>query len=453
MTYQNQLEHLVNRYPDSWDYYGIHRNNSVDNFFKNPTLFIENTFMFASKKLLAPMANANSDWMRPQLSDARAAHSISAFFLGALIAKNLFNGAFTHLFTDSKRESSYDFSYIWTLTCLYHDCGYTFENNNTLAQGLASDVCSALINANFERLVSKAPCWLGMAKFRAAIRLQQSIWKSKRRFSYSRQRVEQSSAIQLCGEESRAIFAIEEYYRKAPKRLFMINSDRPICFPIRKSNEISRYFAYRLLPFAELEEKSSCIDHGIAGGCLFFDRIIRNYAKAYVKAFRDNPNTDISDFENPNDYDMHVHFTFDQLPVFAYIADCIINHNIWSAKVDTSYSEVYRKMGMSKLIGQEYEKINFFRNPLLFILAVSDSIEPYKVFSTQQIDKVPYNKKQLKSLFNRTRLEVNNDRIVMKPPRKLIKKCKQRLEEMQEWIDVECCKNGDIFEIIPKRYG
>jgi len=447
MTYQNQLENLVNHNnPNSWDYYGIHRDTNVDQFFDNPIRSIEETFMIASKILLAPMANADSDHMRPQLSAARAAHSISAFFLGALIAQNLFNGAFSSLFTDSKRESGYEFSYIWTLTCLYHDCGYTFEKDNTLAQQLARDVCSSWVNDSIENRAAKAPYRLGMAKFRETIELQQSIWQSKRRFSYCRQRVGQSSTMQPCCVECRAMYAIEDYYYHAPKRLFMTNSNNPICFPIRKSNEISRYFAYRLLPLDEPTEKSSCIDHGIAGGCLFFDRIIRNYAKAYGKAFRHNPNTDIRDFVGPND----MHFNFDQLPVFAYIADCIINHNVWSAKTDSSCSEIYRKMGMSNLIGPEYEKINFFRNPLLFILAVSDSLEPYKVFCTPQIDKVAYSKTQLKSLFNSTRLEVNNDRIVMKLPREMVDRCKQKLEEMQEWIDVECRKNGDVFEIIPQ---
>lgn len=84
---------------------------------------------------------------------------------------------------------------------------------------------------------------------------------------------------------------------------------------------------------------------------MFFDRMIRNYAKAYCSALSNDAGTDISDFANPNDYaSQPMHFSFDQLPLFAYISDCIINHNIWYAKSDTDNGQIYIKMGMEKLL-------------------------------------------------------------------------------------------------------
>ncbi|EGW38294.1 hypothetical protein DOT_3854 [Desulfosporosinus sp. OT] len=74
MTYYNQIEELVAQYPDFWDYYGIHRNSRIDQIFNNPLRFIEETFMYASKKLLAPTSNGEDDELRPKLSEARAAH-------------------------------------------------------------------------------------------------------------------------------------------------------------------------------------------------------------------------------------------------------------------------------------------------------------------------------------------------------------------------------------------
>ena len=143
MTYYNQIKQLVTQCADFWDYYNIHHYRDIDQFFNEPVSFIKNTFMYASKKLLAPRDEATSDLMYPAISDARAAHSVSTFFLGALIAQKLFEGRFKSLSTDKENKKVYEFSYIWTLTCLYHDCGYTLENNKALTQRLARAVNSA----------------------------------------------------------------------------------------------------------------------------------------------------------------------------------------------------------------------------------------------------------------------------------------------------------------------
>lgn len=86
---------------------------------------------------------------------------------------------------------------------------------------------------------------------------------------------------------------------------------------------------------------------------------------------------------------------------------------------------------------------------MLFILAVSDSIEPYKLFSTIQIDKAPYNKDQLQLLLKETNIEIINDRIVIKPPKTMIDKFHDKINELKDWVDVDCRENADTFEIIP----
>ena len=451
MTYYNQIKQLVTQCADFWDYYNIHHYRDIDQFFNEPVSFIKNTFMYASKKLLAPRDEATSDLMYPAISDARAAHSVSTFFLGALIAQKLFEGRFKSLSTDKENKKVYEFSYIWTLTCLYHDCGYTLENNKALTQRLARAVNSAWVHNTFEQRAKKYPHWLGMAIFRREMELRQSIWGFPNYRFYWRNCLNQNSVSLLNCFECRAILDIEEYYRHVPKCLYLAHSATPILFPIRKSSEINRYFAYRLLSVDAPITKRSCIDHGIAGGYLFFDRIIRNYANAYCSASRNNDDTDISEFTNPNDYsERPMHFSFDQLPLFGYIADCIINHNIWSASSYTAYGEIYKMMGMEKLMIPEYDKINFFKNPLLFTLAVSDSIEPYKLFSTPHIDKTSYASDQLKSIFNETCIEIKSDRIVIKPPKQMFDRLQQKLQELQDWVDVDCEKTEDVFEIIPR---
>jgi len=451
MTYYNQIEELVAQYPDFWDYYGIHRNSRIDQIFNNPLRFIEETFMYASKKLLAPTSNGEDDELRPKLSEARAAHSVSTFFLGAFIAKRLFDGVFSAISTERNSSNGYEFSYIWTLTCLYHDCGYTLEKDQTLAQQLAKAVNSSWARDTIEQQAAKHPYQLGMTQFRKSMELRRSIWCSQGSNSYCRSKQMHKNLIdQYDCVECRAILNIEDYYRHATKTLYSIGSATPIYFPIRKSSEINRYFAYRLLTFDTPVSKTGCIDHGIAGGYLFFDRIIRNYAKAYMSALRYDADTNISNFINPNDYnEQPMHFSFDQLPLFAYISDCIMNHNIWSAKSNTANAQIYQKLSMNKLLVPKYDRVNFFRNPLLFILAVSDSIEPYKLFSAIQIDKAPYNKDQLQLLLKETNIEIINDRIVIKPPKTMIDKFHDKINELKDWVDVDCRENADTFEIIP----
>lgn len=422
LSFYNQIEQLVTQYPDFWDYYCIHRNVRAGQFFSDPLKFIRDTFMYASKKLLAPTSNGEVDEFRLELSDARAAHSVSTFFLGALIAKNIFGGIFSSMSTNSTRSNSYEFSYIWTLTCLYHDCGYALEKNEKMAQQLTKAVSSAWNNGTIEQKAKRYPYWLGIAEFRKNMKLLQSIWQRKGYHSSCPKKHLQKNLInQHTDIEYRAIWDIQDYYQRVPKVLYLSNSEIPVHFPVRKSNEINRYFAYRLLTIDTPVKRIGCIDHGIAGGYLFFDRIIRNYANSYKSALSDNSDIDISNFANPNDYNENpMHFSFDQLPLFAYISDCIINHNIWSERSDTVYGEIYQRMGMHKLIIPRYDRVNFFRNPLLFILAVSDTIEPYKLFSTTHIDRIPFEKAQLDKLFNDTYIEIIDDRIVIKPPKPMI---------------------------------
>lgn len=446
------MEQLTTQYPDFWDYYGIHRNKRIGQLFNDPIWFIEETFSHASKKLLAPISYNEDDELRPKLSDARAAHSISTFFLGALIAHKLFDGRFTSLSTDRNNNKVYEFSYIWTLTCLYHDCGYTLENDKVLAPRLAQAVNMAWVHDTVRQRAEKYPHWLGMTKFRNSMKLRQSIWKTQYHRSHCcRKCAQQNLRNQDVCNECSAIRVIEDYYRRAPKTLYFTDSVTPIYFPIRKSNDINRYFAYRLLTVDAPVEKRGCIDHGIAGGYLFFDRIIRNYAKAYCSAVKNNVDTDISDFINPSDYSRQpMHFSFNQLPLFAYISDCIINHNVWSERSNTANGQIYQRLGMEKLLIPEYERVNFSRNPLLFILAVSDSIEPYKLFSTPRIDETPYSKSHLLSLFNDTSIEIIKDRIIIKPPTSMIDRLEHKLNELQDWVDVDWRKDTDTFEIIPR---
>jgi len=177
-----------------------------------------------------------------------------------------------------------------------------------------------------------------MNQFRQSEMISQSIWAK----AHSVRRQGRRNT-----PDSDVASALRSAYVNSPKRLYYQNSQHPIVFPTRTSVLVSRYFAYRLLSLGD--EKRSCIDHGVAGGIIFFDSMLQNYEEGYIKAKNRDSEAELSDFLNPNDYDHQMHFSFKQLPLFAYIADCIINHNIWSASLDSEQARIIGRFDRRQL--------------------------------------------------------------------------------------------------------
>lgn len=120
------------------------------------------------------------------------------------------------------------------------------------------------------------------------------------------------------------------------------------------------------------------IDHGIIGGFILYDRLKKNYENKWNEYRSRNSITNEIQKE---------HFELDglswrvqHLDHFAYISDAIIAHNIWYSK-DIDF---YRKFGLSRLKESSRNKISKKSNPLLFFLAIVDTIEPTKFFDKLQ---------------------------------------------------------------------
>ena len=67
----------------------------------------------------------------------RATHVVSAFFIGHYIyentqLKNLIDKEISKLVEVSGVKSDINFSFIWYLTCLFHDLGYNIEKSSNL---------------------------------------------------------------------------------------------------------------------------------------------------------------------------------------------------------------------------------------------------------------------------------------------------------------------------------
>lgn len=71
-------------------------------------------------------------------------------------------------------------------------------------------------------------------------------------------------------------------------------------------------------------------------------------------------------------------FCSEQLTVFSYISDCILSHNIFKQAPDTR--DLYEEYRLDDLFEENFKTITFESNPLLYILAVSDTLEPIKTY-------------------------------------------------------------------------
>ena len=177
--------------------------------------------------------------------------------------------------------------------------------------------------------------------------------------------------------------------------------------------------------------------------------IIKNYLHEFREKKRYDRNVNIEEFTIRNILDKDLRVGLDQTILFSYIADCIIKHNIWKAEDDTE--EIYRQYGLEYLIGDAFEKINFHKNPLLFVLCVSDTLEPYKNFHSNMfgssMDNFRYKKDNAKQIFEKYDIAVEKDRIIVEVPFDWINPFKGKLDDMMKWLDIRYTNNGQEFLI------
>lgn len=130
--------------------------------------------------------------------------------------------------------------------------------------------------------------------------------------------------------------------------------------PTYRKTTIEQYFLYRM--------KNKRVDHGIAAGYILFDRLVKNYLE-----HRDEHKADVFT-TNKDGHTLLWHK--DQIWVFALAADAVIAHNIWHLDSEALPDEI--RQG-----GEGERKLTVDGNPLAFVCAVVDSLEPVKRFDGQ----------------------------------------------------------------------
>lgn len=286
-----------------------------------------------------------------QLPDDRSVHTISGFFLGLLI-ENCINNTTT---LSLNSANHFPFAYLWFLTFLYHDYGYCVtERENCLIQFPQH---APIPNANHGRPTRACP-----GDYRALTQIKRTLGIDMSPFSaFSRQNstpsLEHALLIELT-QRSNTISCHSKLH---------FSNGTTIKDHQYSTNIITRYMNYCI-------NERKRVDHGIVGGYLFYDRMIKNYMLAYVSSLEEGyRELDLSDFCYQDR-----HFCREQLTIFSYISDCILSHNIFKQSPDTRDS--YVKYQLDALFEENFKTVTFEANPLLYILAVSDTMEPIKTY-------------------------------------------------------------------------
>ena len=295
-----------------------------------------------------------------QLPPERATHTVSGFFLGLLI-ENCINGV-NALAVES--QNNFPFSYLWFLTYLYHDYGYCIAERRNLPNPFPRH---APIPEIPQATLTKIP----MREYQALIQIKRTLGISLSPFSQHRcfsqagryttdspRRREHEILYTLTCQKNRLIGS--PYLR--------LNNGATVQRPRYSSAIITRYLNYCI-------NNRGRTDHGIIGGLLFYDRMLKNYMLAYVAQSNGSAHMlGLEDF-----YYQGRHFCMEQLKIFAYISDCILSHNVFRQPPEARAS--YETYLLDSLFLENFQPITYDENPLLYILSVTDSLDPVKVYS------------------------------------------------------------------------
>lgn len=400
--YQTMSDYFKNN-PIDWNYY-LNELELPKNI-NDARNFIKDFFAYGGKSYLI------HDIIQ-ECEPLRINHTLSVFFIGLLIK----NSSYHELnIIDDNQNEIFEFNYLWFLVSLFHDMGYVQEED-----------------------------WKYKFEYRKKSNDFKIIMKNHD-FPINSFRIYHNyNAYYDLG----IIYPAPCYFKTNPIMPYRIanskNNPRPnnrIIFNNRTIITRSMYprsTVFNYLEYCKMNEDINHYDHGIVGGLWLYDSLVKNYYLSYISL--NNPRIDFNDF-----YVNDLHFNTNQFSIFAYLADCIISHNMWFATDDETI-ELYEKCGLEQLIPPHAQPIQFDNNPLLFILALADTLEPIKtccdpkyklnIEPTEVLKNIEciFNQNHILLLFN------NND---------IFKIMKDKLDGLENWlnINIEICESANKIDI------
>jgi len=320
----------------SRNYYSLEV-DEFENDFLNSKQRIEDFFRIANKERLSMDFEV--------LDELRNYHSMSIVYFGILLNEKL-NVDMQIIINDF----NFNFKYYWSIMCFYHDLGYVFENDSSYIYKIRKKNYESRIRGYnyFFRIANSGICYDGM------------FFNSyKRNLMLSYNQIFMTNYI----NRKNTITTESEF-----DDIRNLNYIKIRCFDhnvnISKSQymkkTVENYYKYR-------KNEMHRYDHGILGGYRMFDSLTKNYVINMREESRKTY------FVKNN-----LFYRIEQIPLFAYMADCIVAHNIFFP--DESKISTYRDYNLEELINYN-RPIKLLDNPLLFMLCLLDSIDPIKYFS------------------------------------------------------------------------
>ena len=236
-------------------------------------------------------------------------------------------------------------------------------------------------------------------------------------------------------------YYIEEKKEKYPPNRFSLNAilkEWKVEYDLlKKINTASFYSSSIIKQYYKYCQTERCfINHGIVGGLMLYDRLMKNYEtnKREAKELK------ISGAINDDFCHNNLHWSKDHYEYYLRTASSIIHHNIWFANDKTE--ELYRKYKLNGLIIDISGKLKKCSDdPFLFLLLLSDTIEPIKEFTNLEP----------KCVLEKIDISVNCDERKIKIS--VIDQCINfhhwfcKIKEMKTWLDLKVDINKNELTI------
>ena len=356
--------------------------------------FIDDFFAYGGKSYLIHDILQESDPLRIN-------HTLSV--IGLLIKNSSFHDL---KIIDNNQNEIFEFSYLWFLVSLFHDMGYIQEKDWTYKFDYRKK------SKDFEKIMKE----------------------NKIYYNHSFYKYLPFTAYYDLG----IIFPVPSryvrYHTPTVRTKYEIPYYNGISFNNGTTIKKSMYTSgtiFNYLEYCKMNPEINHYDHGIVGGLWLYDSLVKNYYLSFSR----NRFADFNDF-----YINDLHFSTSQFPIFAYLADCIISHNMWFATDDYTI-EQYEKYGLKQLTPPYAQPIQFNRNPILFILALADTLEPIKTCSDLDISPL--------DVLNNIECEFNYKQIILTfKSNNMFNKMTDKINGLNNWLDVNIRINDKNNEIV-----
>ncbi len=177
----------------------------------------------------------------------------------------------------------------------------------------------------------------------------------------------------------------------------------------------ANYYKYR-------KKKCHVVDHGIAGGLLLYCALVHNFY-----SLKDNINSVIIN----SDIFFYKGRIFKKIFFNDYkkAAKGIMRHNMWYASNEDKI-KIYKKYKLDRLISVKNNKISFGEDRLLFLLCLSDTIEPLKKTLGENSS----------NLLSEISMDVRKGSLKLKFTKDFENRYDyiRSIMQLQDWMNVEC---------------